>query len=360
MNLQLNETLMARWEKAGFEKPTAIQKDVFQKIIDKQHVVAVSPTGTGKTLAYVLPLLTQIKANGELQLLVLAPSQELAQQIAMVIREWSDVKVQAIVGGANLKRQIEGLKNKPEVIVATPGRLKELADQSKKIKFHQLQAIVIDEADYLLSDEHLKIVREIVKKAPGQVQKLFFSATTNENLLNVEKWFGVSATFVNVKEESRTTHLYLMVDERKRLNVLKKMANHISSALVFVQNVGELAMVYEKLMYEGIKVAVLHSDMHHIERKKAIEQLKKKEITYLLTTDVASRGIDVDSLEMVIQYNIPREQDIYMHRSGRTGRMGNQGIVLSLVNEYTLKDLKRIVPKSIQLSETQLQKGQLK
>lgn len=342
MLTQLNDRLTQQWTKAGFDTPTNVQEKVFDSIIQNKHVVAVSPTGSGKTLAYSLPLLNKIEKNGELQILILAPSQELAQQIGAVLREWSDVKVQVISGGANVKRQLEQLKNKPEIIVATPGRLNELAGQSKKIKFHQVKTVVIDEADYLLQDEHIHTVRQIVKRMPSQTQKLFFSATVNDKLLEVEKWFGVSVERINIVNESKTLHAYIKVDERKRVDLLKKLSQDVESALVFVKHVGELAMIYEKLAYEGVRVAALHSDMHHIERQKAMTAFKNKEITYLLTTDVASRGIDINDLELVIQLEVPREKDIYTHRSGRTGRMGKEGVVLTMVNQHSLKELQKM------------------
>lgn len=340
---QLNEKLTLHWNKVGFSEPTPIQKKVFESVVGKKHIVAVSPTGSGKTLAYSLPLLNKIEKNGELQVLVLAPSQELAQQIGNVLREWSEVKVQVITGGINVKRQLEQLKNKPEIIVATPGRLNELATQSKKIKFHQVKTVVIDEADYLLQDEHIHTVRQLVKRLPSQAQKLFFSATVSNKLMDIEKWFGVEVERINVENESKTLHAYIRVDERKRVELLKKMSQDVESALVFVKHVGELAMMYEKLVYEGVRVAALHSDMHHIERQKALSAFKNKEIIYLLTTDVAARGIDINDLELVVQLEVPREKDVYTHRSGRTGRMGKEGVVLTMVNQYSLKELQKMV-----------------
>lgn len=356
---KLNESLKQKWEKAQFVEPTTIQSKVFEWIADNKDVVAVSPTGSGKTLAYSLPLLNKLEKNGELQLLVLSPSQELAQQIGQVLREWSELRVQVISGGANLKRQLEQLKNKPEIIVATPGRLNEIATQSKKIKFHQVKTIVIDEADYLLKDEHLNSVRQIVKRLPAQTQKLFFSATSNEKLNELDKWFGITAEYVNVQNTSQTLHTYMLVDDRKQVSTLKKIVQDISRALVFVQHVGELAMLYEKLAYEGVSVATLHSDMHHVARKEAIQAFKNDEVTYLLTTDVAARGIDIDDLELVIQMGVPRERDIYTHRSGRTGRMGKSGVVMTFVNTYTLKELKKIVPTHTELTEVMLKNGKL-
>lgn len=339
------------WEKQKFSEPTEIQTKSYDIIQSGKDLVGISPTGTGKTLAYILPLLEKITLNDALQCIVLVPSQELAQQIAQVWRLWGKARVQAITGGANLRRQLEQLKNKPNIIVATPGRLLEIANQSKKIKFHQVETIVLDEADYLLHPEHLNSIRELIKKAPSQRQLMFFSATTNETLQNVEKWFNVKPEYVTCAEQKNDTlHGYIIVEDRKRTEYLRRLAHtQDMHALVFVQHVESLVQIYEKLVYENISVAVLHSHIHHTERKKALDMLKNREITYLLTTDIATRGIDIDSLPVVIQYDVPREIEIYKHRSGRTGRMGKSGSVITLVSKANVKEYLKFVDKAEEL-----------
>ncbi|MBS4750015.1 DEAD/DEAH box helicase [Granulicatella sp. zg-ZJ] len=353
MTTQLPMIVQNKMEQHHFERLTPIQEKCFETIKNGEDIVAVSPTGTGKTLAYILPFLDKLEKNETLQLLVLAPSQELAQQIGSVCREWLDVTVQVITGGANVKRQIEQLKKKPEVIVGTPGRLHELMSQTKKIKCHQLKSIVLDEADYLLKEEHLHTVRDIVKRAPSQRQLLFFSATSNDTLEHISKWFNTQANFINVAHQtSNVTHGFIRVEERKRSDILRKLAYvNKMRGLVFVQNVGSLALLYEKMMFENIKVGVLHSDTHHIERKKMLDAFKEGNVTFLLTTDVASRGLDITDLPYVIQYDLPREKDIYLHRAGRTGRMGKSGCVISFVSTKQEIEYKKIVPKNTDIKE---------
>ncbi|MBF0781008.1 MULTISPECIES: DEAD/DEAH box helicase [unclassified Granulicatella] len=361
MEMQLSLALQNKWKQCAFETMTPVQSGCYNLICNKQDVVAISPTGTGKTLAYILPLLSQVESNGELQVLVLVPSQELAQQVAHVWREWSELSVQTLTGGSNLKRQIEQLKQKPEIIVATPGRLNDIATQSKKIKFHQLKTIVLDEVDYLLQDEHLPTIRQIVKRAPSQRQLLFFSATQTPIIYDLSKWFNTTPLIQTyVKEDDKAIHGYLLVDERKRVDMLKKIAqNNQTVALVFFQHVAELAMVYEKLTYHNISVATLHSDMHHTQRKNALDKLRSKDITFLLTTDVSARGIDIVDLPMVIHYDLPREKSQYIHRSGRTGRMRNSGLVISFISDKQLKEYKSLLPKDILADEYQLHSGVL-
>lgn len=350
---QLNENQKELWQKLGYKQPTAIQEKVFQAITTGENIIGVSPTGTGKTLAYALPLLTQIESNQTLQLIVLSPSQELAQQIGSVIREWSqNLTVQVLAGGANIKRQIENLKKRPEIIVATPGRLLEITRQSKKIKFHTVKSIVIDEADYLLVDEHLKDTRDIVKKLPSLVQFILFSATKTPRLLETEKWFGKSCQLIDVAQNSAVSHGYIVIDPRKRVEFLRKLAkNNDVYAMVFINNVINVMSVRDKLMYEQVAVSTLNSDMSHIERQKELKQFKDKQTAYLLTSDISTRGIDIDNMPLVIQYDLPWEKDIYTHRSGRTGRMVQEGLVLSLISQAQLKDYLKLVPNKQEVVE---------
>lgn len=345
----LNEMIRKQFRLRNFEQFTPVQLETFDKIGANLNVVAISPTGTGKTLAYALPLIERFKADGILKGIILAPTQELAQQIGQVFKEWSALTVNVITGGANIKRQIDNLKNKPDVIVATPGRLNELAVQSKKIKFHQVGTVVLDEADYLLADEQIHTVRDIVKRVPSQRQLLLFSATANERLNAVNKWFnGAFEKVVVGALDNQVEHVYIVDEARKRFELLKKLAFVDNMrALVFVKNNVSINDLYEKLTFENIKVAILSSDTHANVRKQAITQFRKGEINYLITSDVASRGLDISDLYYVINYDLPREQSVYLHRSGRVGRMGKKGCVISLISPQQIKELKKIAQQSV-------------
>lgn len=360
----MKKETIEKWQSKGFEAATPIQERTFSLIADKKDVVAVSPTGTGKTLAYVLPIVERLEPSNQLRVVVLAPSQELVQQIAQVIRDWSNLLVLTITGGANLKRQLENLKKKPDVIVATPGRLREIATQSKKIKWHMVETIVLDEADQLLKDETIGAVRDIVKKAPSQRQLLFVSATSSDKLENIGKWFNTTPEYINVTERNQQVqHLYFNVQERKRSEMLRKLA-HVDGmrAIVFVQNIANLALLYEKMVYENIPVALLNSDQHHIKRQQAMQEFKNGDVTYLLTTDIAARGMDIENLPYVINYDLPRESDVYTHRSGRTGRMGKAGAVISFVEDKRQKEYLALLPKGsmAELGEIHSQKIYIK
>ncbi|WP_373748482.1 DEAD/DEAH box helicase [Jeotgalibaca porci] len=361
---KMNPSFQRHWRSMRFQLPTPIQERSFEPLLAGEDIVGLSPTGTGKTLAYALPLLEKIKTSGELQLVVLTPSQELGVQVGRVLEEWAslrDVKVQTLIGGASVKRQIENLKLKPEVVVGTPGRMLELANQ-RKLKLHTVKTVVLDEADYLLQPEHMDNLREFIKKMPGQRQMAFYSATDSENLREVSRWFNTQPAIIDTADAStdQTEHGYVLADNRKRAEVLRRLGNVKGmQALVFVNSVQELDYLAEKMQFENVKVRMLHSDYGTSQRKDALEAFKKGEAVFLLTTDVSTRGIDIPDLPYVINYDLPLSQEVYQHRSGRTGRMGKEGRVLSLVNERGIRDLRKLGPRPSETTEWFIFKGQL-
>lgn len=360
MNEQLVPALQQYWEKLEYTTPSAIQNKVYEPLKEGRDVVGISPTGTGKTVAYTLPSIEQIRPKSGVQLVVLAPSQELAVQVAAVVKEWGkqlELTVQTMIGGANKNRQIEKLKERPEVIVGTPGRILEIAE-TKKLKLHQVKTIILDEADQLLQQEQLNTVRQVVSKLPGERQMAFFSATSNEIMQELPKWFNVDPEWIDVTDEDQSkgtvTHAYIETPTRKRVEVLRRLTRMEDfRGLVFVNNVANLTLAFEKLQYEGISVAVLHAEKYKTERQHALQQFRDGKVKLLLTTDVASRGLDIRGLPYVIQYDLPLNKESYIHRSGRTARMGQKGTVLTLVNERELREFKKII-SSLELTLTPL------
>lgn len=352
----LNQQLKQFWEKQGFTKPTPIQEYVYPLILKGKDVVGISPTGTGKTLAYLLPVIEKTLPNHELQVLILAPSQELARQIGEVAKQWGkqkELQTLVLTGGVSQKRQFELLKKKPEIIIGTPSRLIELSSL-KKLKLHQLKTVICDEADYLMQKEHLNTTRELLKKCPSRRQFICFSATKNEELEQIEHYVNTTPEWVVVNPddysiENQVTHAYLLTPTRKRVEQLRRLAQVKDFfALVFVRSIAELALVSEKLMFHHIPVAVLHSDHSKLNRQEALKQFKDGKVRFLLATDVAARGLDIDDLPAVVHYDLPEDASMYQHRSGRTGRMGKKGLVLSLINERDKRVLKSFTKESLE------------
>ncbi|MEG1173768.1 DEAD/DEAH box helicase [Carnobacterium sp.] len=366
MKLEAKE-LQAYWEKLGYQEPSVIQEKAYEPMKNGADVVGISPTGTGKTVAYTLPILAKTIVKGGLQTVIITPSQELAVQVAAVVKEWAKevgITVQPLIGGASIKRQLEKLKQKPEIVVGTAGRILEISEM-KKLKLHQVATVILDEADQLLQQDQLATVRKVVAKIPNKPQLAFFSATSNELMQDLPKWFNVEPLWLDVTAEDtsagKVLHAYIETPNRKRTEMLKRLTQ-ISDfrALVFINNVANLVTVAEKLSFEGVSVAVLHGEKYKTERQHALQQFRNGKVKLLLTTDVASRGLDIQGLPYVIQYDLPVAKESYVHRSGRTARMGQAGTVLTLVNERDLRDFKKVIaPLELELTRLYLFGGEL-
>ncbi|WP_226677934.1 DEAD/DEAH box helicase [Mesobacillus jeotgali] len=348
---QLQPFLQQAWEKAGFETMTSVQTTAIPLIIEGKDVVAESPTGTGKTLAYLLPVLNKIDAKMQnTQAVILASSQELVMQILSEIQKWgegSGIKSASLIGGANLKRQIDKLKKSPHIIVGTPGRTNELIKQ-KKLKMHKVRTVVLDEGDQLLTPEHNETVKSIVKSTlADQRQLLLFSATLPETVEKSIKRLAKDPEIINVKKDetidaAKVEHIYFLSEQRDKIKVLEKIARlDGTKSLVFIKDIANLTIAAEKLKFKDIHVGQLHSDLDKQDRQRYLNKFRDGNGEMLLVTDIAARGLDIKGVTHVVHYDFPREQDQYVHRSGRTGRFGAEGIVISIVNEREERDLKR-------------------
>lgn len=347
----MNPKFEEQFRQEGFTESTLIQKYVYPKLAEGKNVVGLAPTGSGKTLAYSLPLLEKILPKDGSQLLIMAPSQELAAQLTNTIRPWAkllDLSVIGLLGGANVKRQIEKLKKHPEVVIGTPGRLLNLINL-KKLKLHKIESIVIDEADEMLGDEDsLNDVREIVGHCPSEAQISFFSATEAPIFSELHRWFGVDVERIDVRKEDNTrgevTNYMIETPTRKRTEMLRRLG-HVDDfyALVFFKQTATLRDVAEKLLHMKVPVAILSSEQRQVDRQKSLRQLRKREIRFVLTTDVAARGLDLPDLPAVVNYDLPKDTNTYIHRAGRTGRMGADGIVVNLGNEHDLRLFKQLM-----------------
>ena len=346
----LNETLQNKWK---FETTMKVQDEMIPAMLEGKDVVAESPTGSGKTLAYVLPILNKVNGSKkQTQALIVAPSQELAMQIVEVIREWiagTDITVQQLIGGANSARQIEKLKKKPTIVVGTPGRLNELA-KANKLKLKEIETVVLDECDQLLSREYRVIVKSFIEGAAYGRQVVVVSATITDEIKLVASRLMFEPVHIEIKPEDmvqvgKVVHTFIKVDERDKTDMLRRLA-HIEGlrGLAFVNNIDQVLMKESKLKYKDARVVTLHSDMKKEERKKALDAFRKGEATILIATDIAARGLDIEGLTHVIHVDAPHTIEQYTHRSGRTGRAGADGEVLTLLSyrdEKTYKKLTR-------------------
>ncbi|MEY8461890.1 DEAD/DEAH box helicase [Streptococcus merionis] len=331
-------------DKLGFEQFTPIQTQAFTPIRDGKSVLGISPTGTGKTLAYLWPLLSSLTSQKAQQLLILAPNTELAGQIFEVTKTWAELlnlKAQVLISGSSQKRQIERLKKGPQILIGTPGRVWELV-KLKKIKMMAIDKIVLDEFDQLLGDSQVHFVNHILKHAPRDYQLIYMSATDKfdpgqmaDNVLTIDTR--------KETELSNIDHYYLEVSKRDKTDLLRKIANIPDfRGLVFFNSLSDLGANEEKLTFRSANVVSLASDINVKFRKVILEKFKANEINLLLATDLVARGIDINNLECVINFEVPRDAETYTHRVGRTGRMGKNGAVITFISHpEELKSLKK-------------------
>lgn len=347
---ELQPFIQKVWEKEQFSILTQVQAAAIPYILDGKDVIAESPTGTGKTLAYLLPVLNKINPeNKNIQTVILASSQELVMQIFQEVQKWSEgsgIRSASFIGGANVKRQLEKLKKNPQIITGTPGRLLELIKQ-KKIKMHEVKTVVLDEGDQLLTYEHLSTVQSIVRSTLADRQVALFSATLPPYVEKEAKELMVDAEVIKVKKDEtiqagNVEHIYFIAEQREKLKLLEKVSRLPDvKALVFIRDIGNLTVASEKLAFSGIDTAILHSDLSKDKRKNALKNFRTGKVNMLLATDVAARGLDIKGVSHVVHLDFPKDLEQYVHRSGRTGRFGADGTVISLVNEREERELKK-------------------
>lgn len=356
------------WNKSGFERPTAIQEKAIPLIIEGKDMIASAPTGTGKTLAYLLPILEKIDPTvAHIQAMILASSHELVMQIHSEIQKWangSEIKSLPLIGGANIKRQIENLKKKQQIIVGTPGRIQELL-KMKKLKLHQVKTIVFDEGDQLLVDEHMQAIDDIVRATKSKRQIVLFSATLPDYTKQLANDLMQNPETIVISYDqnfsSKVEHLYFVCEERDKIELLRKIARMDNvKALAFANDKARLSVLTEKLAFRKLLVKELHSETKKQDRAQAIKDFRAGKFPLLLATDVAARGLDIERLTHVIQLDLPKNTDQYVHRAGRTGRAGASGTVISIVTPREEKILKTIAKKlKLNIVKKQLYKGQI-
>lgn len=345
--MPIKPALQAQFEQQ-FKAQTPIQAAVWEKLTQGDNIFGLAPTGTGKTLAFLLPILSRIDPKvKQTQVLILAPSQELAMQTTAVAREWGalvDVSVTSLIGGANGRRQADKLKkDKPHIVVGTLGRVLTMLDGGA-LKLNGLQTVIFDEADAMLSDERRDSLQELAAQLPTDVQLGLFSATSGVDLKYVADTFGQEVRPVSVGTDAPAaiTHEFQYVDQKAKASLLIQLARNKQQALVFFNTISGLVNMQATLRHAHASVMSIGSnDKRQVQRADALRLFKKGEVSLLLVTDVAARGLDIEDLPLVVNAQLPQRKKTYIHRAGRTGRMGKPGRVLNLGNDHDIRDLKR-------------------
>ena len=340
--LGLSADISVALGKMEIVEPTDIQSKVIGEILAGKDVVAQSATGTGKTLAYLLPILQKIDTNKrEVQAVVLAPTQELAMQIfrqAELVIKNADLKIGAasLIGGANITRQIDKLKTKPQIIIGSSGRIIEL-NKKGKLPLKATTMLVLDEVDRMMDDQNLAGVKSVFKLLGTAVQTMIFSATISNKTIGRADLFMSEPVVVKLTGSAQVkpdiSHSYIKADFREKTDMVRKLAQNIgiNRGIVFVNKTDDVKIVVSKLQYHKVKVAGLYSGADKMDRKKALEDFAKGKIQLLVATDVAARGLDIVDVDYVINHDMPEDTMVYVHRTGRTGRAGKNGHAISIV-----------------------------
>ncbi len=360
--LGLQEEILTAIEKMGFVNPSPIQEKAIPQIItSEQDVIALAQTGTGKTAAFGLPILNQLDSNSRsVQAIVLCPTRELCLQIAKELESFAadmrGVRIQAVYGGADIVKQIKGLKDNPQIVVGTPGRTMDLIKR-KALKINDITWTVLDEADEMLNMGFRDEIDSILETTPEEKQTLLFSATMPSEVRRIASEYmhnpvEIAVSKVNTASKNIEHHVYL-VRSSDRYLALKRLADFYPNiyGIVFCRTRREAKDIADKLMQDGYNADALHGDLSQSQRDHVMDKFRNQNIQILVATDVAARGIDVNELTHVINYNLPDDPEVYVHRSGRTGRAGNKGISIIISGGREgrkIKELERIISSKIE------------
>lgn len=373
----LSSEIQSAIEDLGFVQPTPVQEKVVPFLMEsKQDLVALAQTGTGKTAAFGLPIIQQIDSGKRnVQTLILSPTRELAMQIAKDLESYAKnlekIKIAVVYGGSDIRKQISDIEKGAQIVVGTPGRTLDLIKR-KKLKVNEIQWVVLDEADEMLSMGFKDDLDAILETSPEEKQTLLFSATMPKEIIAISKKYMHDIFEISVGKKNTGTanveHHYYLVHAKDRYMALKRIAdvNPNVYGIIFCRTRMETKDVADKLMQDGYNADALHGDLSQSQRDFVMSRFRGKHLHMLVATDVAARGLDVNDLTHVINYNLPDDPEVYIHRSGRTGRAGKKGISVTLIHlrekgklkqvERTVNQpfIKKQVPSGKEICEKQL------
>ena len=375
--LGLSESLLKAILDLGFENPTEVQEKAIPLLLEKDtDMVALAQTGTGKTAAFGFPVIQKIDANNRnTQALILSPTRELCLQITNEIKNYSKyekgINVVAVYGGASITDQARDIKRGAQIIVATPGRMQDMINRGL-VNISQINYCILDEADEMLNMGFYEDIVNILSTSPDEKSTWLFSATMPQEVARIAKQFMHDPIEITVGAKnsgsSTVSHEFYLVNARDRYEALKRLAdaNPDIFSVVFCRTKRDTQAVAEKLIEDGYSAAALHGDLSQAQRDGVMKSFRGRQIQMLVATDVAARGIDVDNITHVVNYQLPDEIEIYNHRSGRTGRAGKLGTSIVIVTKSELRKISSIertikqkfeektIPSGIEICEIQL------
>ncbi len=346
--LGLNSTILQAVQEAGFVEPSPIQREAIPLVLEGHDIIAQAQTGTGKTAAFGLPIMSRMKGDGSVEGLVIVPTRELAMQVSDELYrfgKYSGLKTATVYGGASYSRQIDRI-NQASIIIATPGRLQDLLE-SGKINIEP-RFVVLDEADEMLDMGFLDEIKTIFTHLPDERQTLMFSATMPKAIRALAEEILHEPKTVTVTKTERTntdiTQNYYVVQDYERDDALVRLIDfkNPGKCIIFCRMKKEVDRLVSHLSSQGFKVGGLHGDMEQKQREIAIRAFRNGTVEIFVATDVAARGLDVNDVTHVFNYHLPFDSESYVHRIGRTGRAGRKGEAITLVSPGELRTIKRI------------------
>jgi len=363
-DLGLSSSLLKALSEQGYKTPTPIQAQAIPAVLQNKDVLAAAQTGTGKTAGFSLPILQKLSQkpkakSNHCRALVLCPTRELAAQVGANVESYAshlDLRATVIFGGVKINPQMMKLRKGTEVLVATPGRLLDLYNQNC-IHFNELEILVLDEADRMLDMGFIHDIKKILKVLPKQRQNLLFSATFSKPIRDLAKSMVNNPIEISVSSENTTAHTVkqwlIPVDKKQKSRVLTHLIKDRkwSQILVFTRTKHGANKLCKQLEEANIKSAAIHGNKSQGARTRALAEFKQKEIKVLVATDIAARGLDIEQLPQVVNFDLPNVSEDYVHRIGRTGRAGATGEAISLVSadeHKQLLDIERLIGKLIE------------
>ena len=352
--LNIDERILRAVEDMGFEETSPIQTQAIPAVLEGIDVIGQAQTGTGKTAAYSIPMLQKINPDVKKpQAIVLCPTRELAVQVAEEIRKlakyMSDIKVLPVYGGQEIVRQIKSLKAGVQIIVGTPGRVMDHM-RRKTVKFDSVSMVILDEADEMLDMGFREDMETILTETPEERQTVLFSATMPKPIMEIARKFQKDAKIIKVVRKELTVsnidQFYYEVRPKNKTEILSRLIDIYNPKLsvVFCNTKRQVDELISELKGRGYFADGIHGDMKQQQRDRVMDDFRSGKVDILIATDVAARGIDVDDVDMVFNYDIPQDEEYYVHRIGRTGRAGRSGMALSFISGkevYKLKDIER-------------------
>lgn len=376
-SLGIDEKYCEKLSSHGITEPSSVQSQAIPEIIKGTSLLFQSETGTGKTLAYLLPLLQNIEScdntKKEVKIVIISPTIELASQIKSQVQMVTDSKAALLVGGAPIKRQVESLKEKPLIVIGGPARLLELF-HLKKLRLDGAAAVVLDEVDRLLAKEMQEDTLELISALKKDIQLIAASATITQS---TQKTLQATRIKQNGTTESdlktlflppedvlrkRITHLALYSETRDKIDTLRSLLNaeKPQKALIFTSKIDQVANIVVKLKFKNIECYALTAKTDKVERKATIDKFRSGKIKILVTSDLAARGLDIPDISHVIQMDMPSDDDFFIHRAGRTARMGKTGVNIVIGDGYEMRKYAAIEKKlKITVYPRMLYKGKL-